>query len=50
MNPIAAAAPDQRRDLVIVNLADLAAEGVASVCGSCIADYIVTKSTSGIGA
>jgi hypothetical protein len=40
MNITTPVSPDQGRDFVIVNLADLAAEGFATVCGVCLADYV----------
>jgi hypothetical protein len=42
--PHAAPAPGHHSDLVIENLAELAAAGVPGVCGACIADYFVRES------
>jgi hypothetical protein len=38
--------PSHHEDLVIENLAELAAAGMPSVCGACIADYFACESSA----
>ena len=38
--------PSHHHDLVIENLAELAAAGMPSVCGACISDYFARESSA----